>query len=738
MNDEIPKNLWGELASTITYLRNRSPSRANPEMKTPYECWFKKKPNIEHLRIVWSDAYAHNTGPQQGKLAPRAERLKLVGYSEESKGYRLFDPITKRISISRDVLFDEKKAFEKGASPTIPEDEYIVESILQERGNDNEKEYLVKWFGYARPTWEVEENLVDVEALQVWLDKKIDTPTSIPVALIMMESEPLTRDEALQTDEKDQWQRAIQDEFDSLTKNNTWTLVKDMPPGRKAIGCRWVFKKKLNSDGSVSRYKARLVAKGYSQRYGVDYGETYAPVAKFTSIRTILALSTALDLEIHQMDVKTAFLNGDLEEEIYMDVPEGLSAPPGTKCKLNRTLYGLKQSPRMWHKRLDQYLKSQGFIALISDPSLYKRCNEDKLVIIAVYVDDLLILSNNTTTLQEVKKSLADTFEMSDEGDIDGKTHLGIRVRRDRANRSLTLDQETYTKSILKRFNMEDCNSVVTPLNPGVKLTKRSEDAEQLPVDPNYYQQIVGSLMYLMLGTRPDIAAAVGIVSQFTSDPTREHLKATKHILRYLKGSMDLSLCYDGNNEPNLQGYSDADWGNDPNSRRSISGYIYMLNAGAISWSSKRQPTVALSSTEAEYMALTHATKEAIWLRTLLKELDVSTDEPTTIHEDNQSTIKLAKNPTHHARTKHIDIRHHFIREKLESNEIAISHLSTDLMIADALTKALPRVTFSKHTNKMGLQPLHKLTAGFHHMNPRMPLEGVCCKSQVAVASEHT
>jgi hypothetical protein len=495
----------------------------------------------------------------------------------------------------------------------------------------------------------------------------------------------------------------MQDEFDSLTKNNTWTLVKDMPPGRKAIGCRWVFKRKLNNDGSVSRYKARLVAKGYSQRHGIDYEETYAPVAKFTSIRTILAIGAALDLEIHQMDVKTAFLNGDLEEEIYMDVPEGLKVPSGYKCKLNRTLYGLKQSPRMWNKKLDMFLHDIGFKVLQTDTSLYVRKDDTELTMIAVYVDDLLILSSMMDALNEVKKALTMKFEMSDEGDIDGNTHLGFRITRDRAKRSLTMDQETYAKSILTRFGMEDCNPVVTPLNPGVKLLKEENEDSEMKKRTTHLQQIIGSLMYLMLGTRPDLAAAVGIVSQFASRPSPAHLHAAQHILKYVKGTTDVKLHFKQKGDLTLTGYTDSDWGGDVNTRRSVSGYLFKLHGGAVSWSSKHQPTVALSSMEAEYMALTHATKEAIWLKMFLAELGMDLKQPLVLYEDNQSSVQLVKHPAHHACTKHIDIRHHFVREKVENGEIDLRHLPTSLMTADALTKPLGRQIFERHRKEMGL-----------------------------------
>ena len=357
----------------------------------------------------------------------------------------------------------------------------------------------------------------------------------------------------------------------------------------------------------------------------------------------------------------------------------------------------------MWNKQLDLFLQEIGFKVLQTDTSLYVRKDGTEFTMIAVYVDDLLILSSMMEALNEVKKALATKFEMSDEGDIDGNTHLGLRITRDHAKRSLTIDQETYAKSILARFGMQDCNPVVTPLNPGVKLLKEENEDNEMERRTTYLQQIIGSLMYLMLGTRPDLAAAVGIVSQFASRPSSAHLHAAQHILKYVKGTTNLKLHYKQKGELTLTGYTDSDWGNDVNTRRSVSGYLFKLHGGAVSWSSKRQPTVALSSTEAEYMALTHATKEAIWLKMFLAELGMVLKSPLVLYEDNQSSVQLAKHPIHHARTKHIDIRHHFVREKVENGEIDIQHLPTSLMPADALTKPLGRQIFERHRKEMGL-----------------------------------
>ena len=471
-----------------------------------------------------------------------------------------------------------------------------------------------------------------------------------------------------------------------------------------------MFKVKTNADGEIERYKARLVAKGFSQVEGIDYTETFAPVAKYGSIRCVLALAAQLDLEVHQMDVKTAFLNGDLEEEIYMRQPPGYITDE-TKdkvWKLKKCLYGLKQAPRMWWIKLDAYLQSIGFTRGTADHSIYVRRSGQELVILTVYVDDLLIASNQMDAVKRTKEELKSRFEMSDMGEA--HYILGIRITRDRANRKIYLSQAKYVKKVLSKFGMEDCKPISTPLEVNQKLSKSmspqtAEDRDYMATVP--YRQAVGSLMHAMIGTRPDICFAVGAVSKFMSDPGKEHWTAVKRILRYLRGTQDYQLELSGSDNSTtvvLHGYCDSDWGGNPDDRRSTSGYAFSLGRGAINWSSKRQPTTALSSTEGEYMASTHATKEAIWLRTLLKDLGFEQVGATTIYTDNQGCLDLAKNPTHHARTKHIDIQHHFVREQMELKTIELKYCPSEDNTADVLTKSLAGTKHAKFTYALGLE----------------------------------
>jgi hypothetical protein len=436
------------------------------------------------------------------------------------------------------------------------------------------------------------------------------------IAKIMDEDEPKMLNEAINHPQHgEQWKEAIQAEYDSIMKNQTWILT-PRPKDRQIVSSKWIFKYKYDESGSIIRFKARLVARGFSQVYGVDYFDTYVPVAKHQSIRILFAIAAAEGLEIHQMDVITAFLAGDVIEVIYMEQPEGFKQGNNDLvCQLRKGLYGLKQGARAWNQKIRRYLKSIGFEQTHSDHCVY--INKDTDVILALWVDDLIIFSKNTSAIEEVKDQLRKEFEMKDLGEL--KYFLGIQVKRDRKLQQIHIDQSTYIKAILKRFEMHNSKPAETPIATGTKLVQARVD--DILVDPKRYQSMVGSLMYLMVCTRPDIAYALSQVSQFSNKPTSIHESAVKRIFRYLRHTSEVGLTFSGS-KLKLEGYSDADWGASED-RKSISAYIFMLCNAAISWSSRKQSTTALSTTESEYMAMVQALKEIIWIQRLLHELDV-------------------------------------------------------------------------------------------------------------------
>ena len=504
--------------------------------------------------------------------------------------------------------------------------------------------------------------------------------------LAAFEPDPSTLREALAREDKMEWQRAMDKEMESLRKNKTWDLT-ELPKGRKAISCKWVLRIKRDAKGSVVKYKARLCVRGFTQKYGIDYTETFASVAKMPSLRVVLALAAYNDWELHHMDVTTAFLNADLEEEIYMQQPEGYveAGKEHLVCKLNKSLYGLKQAPRAWYFKLHAELVRLGFTRLEADHSLYLWLDGEELVLLVVHVDDIVVASNSLEALQEFKEAIMHTFEMTDLGDL--SYYLGIKVERDRGSKVIRMSQAHYVMEVLERFGMTECKPTTTPMDTKTRLLPHDGVASAEEVKE--YQRVVGSLMYAMVATRPDLGYAVGALCRYMSNPSPSHWCAAKRVLRYLAGTIHHALTY-GRGNMELVGYTDADFAAPP-TRHSTSGYLFILNGGAVSWASKRQKSVATSTTEAEYMALALGTKEAIWLRRLLGELGMVSYSPTLLLVDNQSCIKLAKNPENHQLTKHIDTQYHFIREEVERQIVRVEFCPTKAMAADFLTKPVAR-----------------------------------------------
>jgi len=405
------------------------------------------------------------------------------------------------------------------------------------------------------------------------------------------------------------------------------------------------------------------------------------------------------------MDVNTAFLCSNLDEVVYVEQPEGFTIPGKEDwvCLLNKALYGLKQSPRAWFQCIAPVLVGFNFQQCESDPCIFVHTNSNgQKTYIALYVDDFIIAGENKDDIATIKRLLSERFDMKDLGIA--RKFLGIEIEYGNDG-SIKIHQNQYIEQLLTRHGMQDCSPVSTPMDTSVKLTVTKDD--EALADPKEYASIVGGLMFAACVSRPDIMCAVGNLSQFLNGPSSKHLLAAKRVLRYLRGKSSLGITY---RPPPLRltGYSDADWAGDVNTRRSTTGYVVMLNNGAIAWRSQRQPTVALSTMEAEYMALTEATKELKWIRTLLAELGYTNGKsedqtPTDLYSDNQSAIALAKNPVSHARAKHIDLRHHFVREAIQDKVIWVQYIPTTEMTADSLTKALGREKHEKCTARMGM-----------------------------------
>jgi hypothetical protein len=511
--------------------------------------------------------------------------------------------------------------------------------------------------------------------------------------LARLDDEPDCYDDAVSSPDSHEWALAMEEEMGSHRKNETWTLV-ERPPKVKVLDSRWVFKVKRLQDGSVERYKARLVIKGYKQRPGVDFNETFASVARYESIRLLLALAAAHRLKIKQFDIKTAFLYGNLEETIYMAEPEGFAVSDGSKvCLLKKSLYGLKQSPRCWNHTFSEFLTKFKFRPTASDSCVYVGSWLNTAVYLTIYVDDGLILSSNEDIIQTVLATIESKFELKSG---EATTYVGLEITQMRGE--ILLTQNAYINSVLETFNMTDCKPTSVPMQPNQELIPATVCDDHLP-----YRELIGCLIFLARSTRPDIAYATSKLAQFVTYHDETHWKAAKSILRYLRGTTNLGLRYLAGTDVTLTGYTDSDYAADKIERKSTSGFAFLLNQSLITWSSQKQPVVALSSTEAEYVALAAGAKEAVWLRQFCAELGFEQKAPTRILVDNQSSIKLANNPEFHNRSKHIDVRYHFTRTLVEEKKIDLAFVPTTEQLADGLTKPLLKTKHENMRTNMGM-----------------------------------
>lgn len=742
------------------YLMNRLPTRALDGI-TPVEALLGHKPDLSHLRTFGCLVYAHIPAEKITKSANDARRRRecyLLGIAETRKGYVMVDRFNGKIIFSKDVIFQEQPMvyptegdaeFLEGLTDFYPplsgdakadivqpkvqlraEGERVVppasepESGLSQpesESGDTVKQRAApvrqqprrEATNKPRSEWKHPLKSLCADSRLNALEGEIVLCEAEKIVCLKVVTEenfytPTTYFQAIQCDDALDWRAAMDAELAAIDQAGTWTPV-DLPEGKKAIKCRWVFKGKTDADGFVNRFKARLVAKGFSQIPGIDFEDVYAPVARLTALRLFLSLTATQDLDLTQLDAKNAFLNGILKEEIYMQAPEGYPIESGKVLKLIKGLYGLKQAPRVWWERLDRELVQIGFKRISAEWGLYVLEDDggDKAYLL-VYVDDILLSTSPSSPLKDsIIKQLEASFEMTK---TDSSTQiLGLKLQRDRSKRVIKLNSPAYINGVLARFQMTDAHPIALPLQSGERLSK-SGRALTSTTQQNY-QALVGCLMWAMISCRPDICHAVGQLSRFGSDPKEEHWLAAKRVLRYLKGTCNHGIVLGGPNIAVLSGYSDATWGGDYEDPKSTSGYIFLFN-GPISWASRKQRTVALSSTEAEYMALSDAAREAMYLRSVLAALtlkaspsDISAtqqgNERMALFYDNAGAGKLAANPTEHQRTKHINIRYHYVRELL-GKHITLSYVPTDKMPADIFTKPLPTPRFKEHLKAIG------------------------------------
>ena len=754
LNDSsnLTKSLWAELVNTACFIKNRLPSSSNEKFKSPFEKLYERAPTLDHLRIIGSKCFCHKTGKICGKLEERSSESILVGY-DSTNIYRVFDSVTNKVSRSRDVVICE--SYQSHSNSNQGEGIHHEEVNLDfNQVSINTPKQLSKQNVLppaplsSPPQWHTPasnfprsdnndlpyESSIDELADPRYDNKSIIARAFIAKCLAATESSdqclPETLEQAANSDNGSQWKESMRNEMKSLMENKTWKLVQIPETNHKVIQGRWVFRTKTDMNGKITKYKSRWVVRGFQQEEGLEFTDTFASVVKPMSYKILFSIAASMNLDIEQMDVKTAFLNSPIDEEVYVEQPHGFEVaslaeeqtlkkellnknfsslnttptfPKETKssvklvCKLDKALYGLKQAPRAWYETLSAFMQKSNLGPLKSDYAVF--ANESRSLLVAVYVDDILIFGKNKVEIQNLKVLLHNRFDMTDMGSA--HMYLGMQISRNRTSNTITLDQRKYVQIVLDRFNMSNCNPVSTPMETGLKLGKRIDNAT--PYEKHEYQKIIGCLEYAAMATRPDITFAVHKLAQFSSNPDSSHFKAAKRILRYLKGSIGFCLVFKGHETTNfnLVGYSDADWAGNTSDRKSIGGYCFYLNGCLISHMSKKQKTIALSTAESETHAAVQATKEAIWLRNILLELNLKQIHPTTIFCDNQAAIALSRNPEFHSRSKHVDIQYHFLRQHVDIKTVDLRFIGSDDMAADGLTKSLSRYKHNRFCDFM-------------------------------------
>jgi hypothetical protein len=737
-SSNLSRALWAEVLQTVVHVHNRTVRTG--QTLTPHELWTGKRPNLSSLHPIGTPTFVLLPKAHQQKLITnKATKGTLVGFGEDigTKGYRILTDNNKILS-SRHVVFKPKNNTPPSTSHTEPTHITTNDLLLSDELNGDipstQTPNTMEQSNESTPAdiHDPQVHMPDTPAKQTdiagtsdqTMSSNSDTPPS-PASPLQdhrfmkeLEShlgkafdpinetrrprasiahayaafsankyidtpEPSTYAEAMNGPESSQWQESIDQEFQSWLKNGVAEIVdkKDLPPDAKLIHGRPVFKHKLNSLGEVARYKCRGVAKGYTQRPGIDFYECESPVIRQCSVRTLLSIAATQDLELHHGDVDTAFLVPTLKEALYLHPIEGMNIPKGKVLKLLKCIYGLKQASREWYMHFVSILESLGFTPTISDPCILTKTYEGQQYYIGIYVDDFIVTGKDTKVIHDIFTALEEHLNSKRLGHL--SWILGMRVTRDRPNKLIFLDQSAYINTLIRKFELQDANPTSTP------HTDLSEPSTT-PADTKLYQSIVGSLQHASVCTRPDITFTTCKLSRHLKDPTETHLKAAITVVKYLKTTKDAKLSL-GGADLTMLAYADAAYADNLEDRKSTSGQVIMLGNGPVIWQSKKQPIIALSTTEAEYIAATTAITDIMWLRNLLQELGILKDKPTTLYQDNRSTMLQISKSVIHSRTRHLDVRYHFIKEQVHLNIIKIEHLPTSQMLADIFTKGLPK-----------------------------------------------
>eukprot|EP00798_Chlamydomonas_sp_ICE-L_P025937 gene25937-biopygen20436 len=731
LDSKMTHGFWPYAFRCASYVRNRTPTL---DGRTPYERFFGVVPDVSLLRIFGATGYVKllDKDSRKGKLNGRALRGKMIGYAPVSKAWQLWLPDSHRIIESRDVdwyegagpapvpgqdPFDDDFSLDgpdtavNGLGPEVvtsptPSDSPVGTAAGSDSGfrnSDSESGPVLS----SSPTSDLVDNPLFLDATSasgsvsggdtpepvseapgLTLPAYISTSSDISYTQAMDQSNP----------HRDGWLLAMRDEMESLHAHRTWQLVK-LPLGVVPIKNRWCFSFKHGDNGVVVRQKARIVAKGFLQRAGLDYDLTFAPVTSKSTLRTLLAGMVHNKMFARQLDIKIAFLNGVLEEELYMEQPQGFVVPGGWVCKLIKSLYGLKQSPRKWCEEVRRVLRIAGFTPAQADPALFIRLEPDGTVSwVLTYVDDFwlalhcLILYAKIVAIMRKAK-----WTVTEMGGPKVFLSIDCDLTLDSAGRcvSLVISQHNQIFGMLERYPIalgdETKQSPHVPMISGA-VTKHAAGSPALP-NNLMYASLIGSLIYLSTCTRPDIAYSVSALSRFTSKPTQAHWRAAQRVLVYLRKYPNLGIRYSHSSDFAVHAYSDASFGDDPEGRRSQTGMAILASGGVVHWASKRQITPAVSTGEAEYQALAATARDVQWFKHLRVDLGLPCSL-VTIQCDSTVANSWCAEVALVPRAKHIDIMHHYVRDLGMSGRIGIAKVDTTLQLADAFTKALEAEQF--------------------------------------------
>lgn len=741
---------WAEAIRHACFVFNRCPN--NKSNDTPLERFLKMKPNYDEFHEFGCDAYTMIPYEKRRKLDKKAEKARFLGFDELSKGFRVLSLSTRKIIVTREIQFldtmdHDKSTFEEGEiilleqddedemtfTPEItnvqllppvmsfPQNESLEESdsVMLNGHEDVESQVVVPSLveEVQKPSSTAKRRTPDLnysseeEDFLGFDEEEQETPSKFirkdggkePSAYNKHFSfsadhesvfEPRSYREAMTCPDKDKWMVAMIEELKSIEDNDTWEPA-DLPAGRKSIGSKWVFKVKLDEFGEISKYKARLVAQGFTQKFGIDFDEVFAPVARSSTLRVLLSVAGKRDYFVKHYDIKSAFLNGELQEEIYLRQPPGFERG-NSVLRLKKSLYGLKQAARAWNLALHGVLLECGSVQSENDKCLYRIKNGKEILYILVHVDDILIAGNSNRLANQVSKQINSKFELKDLGLV--RHYLGIDVKRN-VDGSYSIGQSRYIEKIVGEAGLTNAKISKFPIDTGYyKLDHTKKLASN-----DEYRKLIGMVLYLATNTRPDIAATVAILSRKVSCPSTVDLKELQRLIRYLSGTRNLMLNLNRKDEMELYAFSDSDWAEDAIDRKSNSGFVVMVNGGAVAWCSRKQSLVSLSSAEAEYIAVTETVKEMLYMERLMRDFDITTTHPLTIFTDSQSCINMLENQRASNRTKHIDTKYHYVRDLVERKRITLKYCPSEENAADLFTKPLGSVKMGVFTRRLGL-----------------------------------